>query len=71
MGKSETVRDKRNLLGLETEIRESWREERDGFGGGRDKNPGLNDYISISITSQEITDVALEQVAWPAYKEGG
>lgn len=30
--------------------------------------PGLYDYISISITSPEITDVALEQVAWPMYK---
>lgn len=29
------------------------------------------DSISISITSLEITDVAVEQVAWPAYKEGG
>lgn len=47
------------------------REERDGVGEGRDTNPGLNDYISISITSQEITDVALEQVAWLAYKEEG
>lgn len=35
-----------------------------------DKNPGWNDYISISITSQEITDVTVEQVAWPTYKEG-
>lgn len=32
------------------------------------KSLGLNDFISISITSQEITDVDLEQVAWPAYK---
>ena len=52
-----------------TEIRGKERGKRERVGKGRDKNPGLNDYISISITSLEITDVALEQVAWPAYKE--
>lgn len=39
------------------------------IGGGKRWNPGLHDYISISITSLEITDVALEQVAWPVYKD--
>lgn len=39
------------------------------IGEGKRWNPGLHDYISISITSLEITDVALEQVAWPVYKD--